>query len=519
MTRPAGAAIALTITFLACLASSATNWGNEPNVIGIRWATENIDLDRYLYQSSASENRAKQPLILGATLADYEVKRRENGGHRSGAQPTRGRPNSDGDLHKSREAKGEIPGAGEKEWPPWHVVNEIRAGTQSSWGSTARQKNTGSLYFTREWFGNRLNENLDPNNLVGMNDMSQQEVLKYVTEERPDLVESGVIDPENPESSIESLEGYYRDRVRQRQRISAHGTYFTEMRNYMAAKMENRDALEWSDKKLIVEYAKVDYQGQEVPDIRTVIADMIEEGKQRFRALEENSDNVRRAENAKEFAALTNELEEHHETAKKEGFEPEMAIAYKDPDTGTDLMFASPERANQYQRRTRWRSLDYKSRGAVKEWFTGATARTGIDMATFLTQVGRYVALFLEKSGAAPTGVAVRLRNLQKNLDAIRSSSSIRQGDALRDEKVYKEGDSWYAPTGSAIKNSSWWASKTGEMAGLLGPSPGAVAAVSGIVWKACDELFQNQSVYPVGGSDLSPAWRGALSRPYLYVA
>ncbi len=345
-----------------------------------------------------------------------------------------------------------------------------------------RPKNAGPLYFTRKWYGGKLREITDLSNLVGFNDKSNKEVIDYVAEKRPDFIQRGVIDPENLRESLKNVDIYFQRRVQQRQRETAHGTYFPELRNHLVA-TTGKEAMEASDEKLVKMYADKHYDNQGPTDVADVIDDMIADGQKRQEKMLKESDNVRRASNLQELIDLTSKLDQQHGHGKKESYNLDMVVVYTDPDTGADLTFTSPMQAKQYRHAVQWRSLDFRD-PTISAEFASASGRTVVDAAAFLTGLSAYSLSVLEKSGVAPSDLTDTIENLQKDLDAIRSSSFLREGDNLSELKLYSRDDDWYAPSGGAVETPGWWASSVGEVASLLGPVSGAVVAETVVTQK-----------------------------------
>lgn len=351
-----------------------------------------------------------------------------------------------------------------------------------------RPDDAGALHFTRKWYGEEVQERADLSNLIGISDMTDREVLDYVAKQRPDFVYRGVIDQENPEESLTNIDKYYQNRVRQRQRRTAHRTYFPELRYDLVAQVGEK-AVGVSDEKLVDMYAKKYYEGQAPTDVADVVDDMIADGQQRQRKILKELDNVRRVSSLQEFIDLTSKLEQYHERGKKESYKSGMVVMYTDPDTGADLTFTSPVQAEQYRHLVQWRSLDFKDPTIPLE-FASALGRTVIDAATFITGLAAYTSSLLEMSRIGPSALTSAAGELQGDLDAIRFASFLREGDELSDLELYGKNDKWYAPSGGAVTTPNWWASSVGEIASLLGPASGAVVAEKWITQKMHDGLF-----------------------------
>lgn len=348
----------------------------------------------------------------------------------------------------------------------------------------------------RQWFD--TNEPLDQTDFLDMftqeklQDMSDEEVVSMVAEKKPKLVEKGVIEPEeqSPQEAYDSLNDYYRRRLEQRKRKENSGTMFSEMRSVLkATKGQELNVNELSDEEILVNYSKVAYKGQKAPPMADAVDDLIASSKEKYDKIFGEKKNVHIAENPEDLSTLANQMEEHYEEARKQGRRPNFLVSFEDPDTGEKLTFAHPEQIDQYQRKMRWRNLNYKNRSDVMEWFTGAAMRDPVTLADLGAELAQYgmrineqlqeaTGLELDNSSLSPVSNDTAIEGIerfQKNLNAMRRHGGISRGDDIKQKKVFDENaeDGWL-PQGEALYDPTWWSANVGEIFGLS--LPGIVA-------------------------------------------
>lgn len=273
--------------------------------------------------------------------------------------------------------------------------------------------------------------------VIGEHDMSDEEVLQYVAKNRPNV--QHLVDMDSLKESMEDINEYYKRRLTQRQRKEAHETYFPELRTYLEATVESpkvrKNIMEMSDEQLTREYARRVYKNQELPPLAGIIDDMISDGKQQFQEIKDESENIVTASSPEELSKKANQLEEYNEVAKKDDESPEMLVHYRDEDTGADLLFASPERIDQYFHERRWRTLGFIDRGAVSEWMVGAAGRAAVLWASAAAGAVRSGAWLVGKAlGTGPVLAIRQIEGIQGALEAIRRKSSIRISDDEGDD-------------------------------------------------------------------------------------